>query len=235
MTDRLLHCRNLSLQRGTQRVLESVGISIHAGECVALVGANGAGKTSLLKCLIGLFPNAHGEIISGGLDPRCVSPITLSAHYAYAPQSPHSAWDYTLEELSHLSTCAEKYLHWIERFSLTQKLHHKLSKLSGGERKAAHLCLSLSVVKNPQGKILLLDEPTASLDICRTEILSTVIHELSQQGAAILVATHDLKFAQQCQRAIILKDGRVVSDGVAAAVLSPDIIRDVWGFSSASA
>jgi len=235
MTDRLLHCSNLSLQRGTQRILESIGLTIHTGECVALVGANGAGKTSLLKCLIGLFPNAEGEISLGGLDPRAASPKALSAHYAYAPQSPHSAWDYTVEELSHLSPCAEKYFDWIERFSLTQKQHCKLSKLSGGERKAAHLCLSLSVIKNPHGKVLLLDEPTASLDICRTEILSAVIRELSQQGAAILVATHDLTFAQQCHRAIILKAGRIVADGATALTLSPAIIRDVWGFASTSA
>ena len=235
MTNRLLHCSELSLQRGTQRILESVGLSIHAGECVALVGANGAGKTSLLKCLIGLFPNADGEIILSGLDPRDESPEALSAHYAYVPQSPHSVWDYTVEELSHLSPCGEKYLYWIERFALTPKLHHKLSKLSGGERKAAHLCLSLSVIKNPHGKVLLLDEPTASLDICRTEILSAVVRELSQQGAAVLVATHDLTFARQCQRVIILKAGRVIADGAAATTLSPDIIRDVWGFSSTSA
>lgn len=235
MTDRLLHCRNLSLQRGTQRILESVNLSIHTGEGVALVGANGAGKTSLLKCLIGLFPDARGEMILGNLDPRSTSPQNLSLHYAYAPQSPHSAWDYTVEELSSLAPNAEQYFCWLERFALTPKLNRKLSTLSGGERKAAHLCLSLSALQNPHGKVLLLDEPTASLDICRIEILSTVLRELSQQGAAILVATHDLGFAQQCQRAIILKAGRVVADGTAATTLSPDIIRDVWGFASTSA
>ena len=232
MTDRLLHCRDLSLQRGTQHILESISLSIHAGEGVALVGANGAGKTSLLKCFMGLFPDARGEIILCDFDSRSTAPKTLSAHYAYAPQSPHSAWDYTVEELSGLSPNAEQYFCWLERFALTPKLNRKLSTLSGGERKATHLCLSLSALQNPRGKLLLLDEPTASLDICRTEILSAVLRELSQQGAAILVATHDLGFAQQCQRAIILKAGRVVADGTAATTLSPDIIRDVWGFAS---
>ncbi len=235
MTDRVLYCRDLSLQRGTQRILEAVNIAIHASEAVALVGANGAGKTSLLKCLLGLFPEAGGEIVLGDSDPRTTSPATLSAHHAYAAQSPHSVWDYTVEELSHLSPCAEGYLRWLERFALTPKLNRKLSSLSGGERKAAHLCLSLSALQNPRGKALLLDEPTASLDICRNEILAAVIHELSQQGAAILVATHDLTFAQQCQRVIILKAGRVIADGPPAKTLNPDTIRDVWGFASTSA
>ncbi len=235
MTERLLHCSELSLQRGNQPILDAVNLSLHAGEGVALVGANGAGKTSLLKCFIGLFPDACGEIILGDFDPRSTSPQTLSSHYAYAPQSPHSAWDYTVEELSSLSPSSEQYFRWLERFALTPKLNRKLSTLSGGERKATHLCLSLSALQNPREKVLLLDEPTASLDICRTEILSAVLRELTQQGAAILVATHDLTFAQQCQRTVILKAGRVVADGPAATTLSPEIIRDVWGFASTSA
>ncbi len=235
MTKRLLHSAGLSLQRGNQGVLSDVNLNINAGECVALAGANGAGKTTLLKCFMGLFPEATGEIILCGHNPRNLSPKKLSAFFAYAPQSPQSTWDYTVKEFSDLSPNTELYFHWIQRFSLTSKIDKKLSELSGGERKAVHLCLSLSTASNPKGRVFLFDEPAASLDICRAEVFSDVIRELTQQGAAALIATHDLAFAQKCQRVILLKSGTVMADGSAKEILSPKIISEIWGFSSASA
>ena len=235
MTERLLHCTNLSLQRGKQNVLREISLSIGSGECVALAGANGAGKTTLLKSFMGLFPEATGEIILCGNNPLTVSAKKLSAFYAYAPQSPHATWDYTVKEFSNLSPNPELYFHWIERFSLASKIEQKLSALSGGERKAVHLCLSLSAVNKLQGKVFLFDEPTASLDICRTEVFSDAIRELTQQGAAALIATHDLAFAQKCRRVILLKSGIVMADGPANETLIPKIISEIWGFSSASA
>ena len=228
MTDRLLHCRNLSLLRGQQSVLEDINLTAHAGDCLAIAGANGAGKTTLLKCLMGAFPEATGEILLAGHDPRLTAPKLISRHYAYAPQTPSSAWDYTVEEFSSLSPHPKKYFHWLERLALKHKAERKLSELSGGERKAAHLCLSLSAGGTPAGKIFLLDEPAASLDICRAQIFTEIIQELTEQGAAVLVATHDLAFIKKCPRAALLKDGRLIATGPTAETLTPAVVREIW-------
>jgi iron complex transport system ATP-binding protein len=104
-----------------------------------------------------------------------------------------------------------------------------LSSLSGGERKAAHLALTLAMLGDPFGALLLLDEPTTSLDRERQLTVQAIVQELTRSGAACLVAMHDVAWATTFPRVIALSEGRVVADGAPAQVLNADGVRAPWG------
>ncbi len=229
MSEVLLASLRLSVDLAGRTVLDGVALTVSAGEVVAVVGANGAGKTTLLRACAGLLPEATGDLTLGGVDPRQTAPEKLARLRAYAPQHPTSAWDYTLAELGTLAASAAEFRHWQERFGLRELTSRKLSELSGGERKLAHLSLTFSALGDAYGKVLLLDEPTTALDLCRAELVARAIRASAQAGAAVLVATHDLAWARTCERVLVLSEGRLVSAGPPSTALTAELVRATWG------
>jgi iron complex transport system ATP-binding protein len=229
MSEVLLASLRLSVDLAGRTVLDGVALTVSAGEVVAVVGANGAGKTTLLRACAGLLPEATGDLTLGGVDPRQTTPEKLARLRAYAPQHPTSAWDYTLAELGTLASSAAEFRHWQERFGLHELTARKLSELSGGERKLAHLSLTFSALGDAYGKVLLLDEPTTALDLCRAELVGRAIRASAQAGAAVLVCTHDLAWARTCERVLVLSEGRLVSSGPPSTALTAELVRATWG------
>ena len=229
MSEVLLASLRLSVDLAGRTVLDGVALTVSAGEVVAVVGANGAGKTTLLRACAGLLPEATGDLTLGGVDPRQTAPEKLARLRAYAPQHPTSAWDYTLAELGTLAASAAEFRHWQERFGLHELTARKFSELSGGERKVAHLSLTFSALGDAYGKVLLLDEPTTALDLCRAELVARAIRASAQAGAAVLVATHDLAWARTCERVLVLSEGRLVSAGPPSTALTAELVRATWG------
>lgn len=229
MSKILLQFKNFAAHLGEKTVLEKIETTVASGEIMGVVGANGAGKTSLLRSSMGLIPAREGEIIVAGLSSPELTAQNLPNHFAYAPQNPYSTWDFTIEELGYLSPHIDLFNEWINRFILAEKKSYRLSSLSGGERKIAHLCLTFSLHQNLSDKCILLDEPTAALDLCRAELVSRAIKEMAQQGAGVLVATHDLSLAYQCHQLTLLKAGQGVAYGKPPDVLTPATIQETWG------
>lgn len=229
MSETLLHARLLSVDLAGHTALDGVALTVAAGETVAVVGANGAGKSTLLRTCAGLLPEATGELTLGGSDPRQVDPVWLASRRAYAPQHPTSAWDFTLAELGTLAPSSAEFTRWQERFGLGALSARRLAQLSGGERKLAHLCLTFSALGDAYGKVLLLDEPTTALDLCRTELVVRAIRASAQAGAAVLMATHDLTWARTADRVLVLNEGRLVSHGPPATALTAELVRATWG------
>lgn len=229
MSETLLHARLLSVDLAGHTALDGVALTVAAGETVAVVGANGAGKSTLLRTCAGLLPEATGELTLGGSDPRQVDPVWLASRRAYAPQHPTSAWDFTLAELGTLAPSSAEFTRWQERFGLGALSARRLAQLSGGERKLAHLCLTFSALGDAYGKVLLLDEPTTALDLCRTELVVRAIRASAQAGAAVLMATHDLTWARTADRVLVLDEGRLVSHGPPATALTAELVRATWG------
>jgi iron complex transport system ATP-binding protein len=229
MSEALLESLRLSVDLAGRTVLDGIALTVSAGEVVAVVGANGAGKTTLLRACAGLLPEATGELHLGEVDPRRTAPAKLASLRAYAPQHPTSAWDYTLTELGTLAPSLAEYVQWQERFGLRALAARKLSELSGGERKVAHLSLTFSALGDAYGKALLLDEPTTALDLCRAELVARAIRASAQAGAAVLVATHDLAWARTCDRVLVLSEGRLVAAGPPATALTAERVRATWG------
>jgi len=233
MGDPTLHALRLSADLAGRTVLDGVAVTVHVGELVAVVGANGAGKTTLLRACAGLLPEATGTLALAGRDPRTTSPRDLAGLRAYAPSHPEAAWDFTVDELGGLGLDPAGFGVWRDRFGLRDKSATRLSRLSGGERKTAHLCLTFAALGDAFGKTLLLDEPTAALDLGRTELVARAVRATTQAGAAVLAATHDLTWARACDRVLVLQDGRLVATGKPADVLTADVVRATWGGVSA--
>lgn len=234
MSEPILQALNLSVCFGKQRALEGVSLTAEAGSVTALIGPNGAGKSTLLRALAGLLPQATGTMTLHAADPRLLSASQAAQRRSYCPQQPSCAWDYRVDELGHILSATHAYSQWLETFDLAELRGRRLSELSGGEQKATHLALCFASIQEPYGHVLLLDEPTAALDLGRQAILAAAIRAQANAGATCLVASHDLAFVARCDQVMVLSEGRWVAGGPPRATLSTEVIREVWGVDAQS-
>ena len=225
MSNPLLQCSKLSVEQSGTLILNEVNLKVLNGQSLAIIGPNGAGKTTLLRSLAGLIPQTSGEIIIHGKNILNISPKILVEFLSYLPQNPICAWDFTVRDFGELSTHPDLFKHWINRFSLNEKLDSPLSQLSGGERKSVHLSLAFSLLGNPLQKIVLLDEPTAALDHARAQLVSLAIKEFTEAGSAVLCTTHDLSLAQSCKEILVLDAGRVIQKSLSEAISPTELIK----------
>lgn len=233
MSDALVETLGLGVELAGRRIIDGVSLAAMGGQTVAIVGPNGAGKTTFLRALAGLLP-CDGEIKVGGQDPRLVDAATGALRRAYCAQKPVSAWDYRVRDLGEIVGEPAGFATWLDRLRLGERSERRLSGLSGGEQKAAHLAMAFAALAEPFGGVLLLDEPAASLDLGRQEAVRDAIAAFAQAGAACVVATHDLSFAKRCDRVGVLAEGRLIAIGEPATTLTPAIISEVWGESASS-
>jgi energy-coupling factor transport system ATP-binding protein len=188
-------------------VLRGVDLSIDRGERVALMGRNGAGKTTLLRAAAGLVRPAQGRLLAPGGCALCPqSPGDLLVRESVGDELPGVAGDRAL---------AATGLEWARDADPRD--------LSGGERQR----LALAIVMAGRGEdgavpgLVCLDEPTRGLDRARKQDLAAWVGSLAAQGAAVVIATHDVEFAASfADRVVLLGDGEVIADGSAAEVLS---------------
>jgi energy-coupling factor transporter ATP-binding protein EcfA2 len=205
--------------------LKGVDLHVNAGEIVALLGRNGAGKSTLFKCLIGLLQAKSGEIKLSGerVNGRCVS--DLARKIAYVPQWPsallfaETVQDellFTLRNhgLDRDPPISPEFL--LERLGLTEVADHYPRDLSAGQRQRAALATVL--VTKPE--VILLDEPTLGMDPISIKNLSNLLRTWKEDGASIIVATHNIEFAAAiADRAVILDQGQVIASGPTAETL----------------
>ena len=228
MSDALIHALGLGVEIAGLRIIDGVSLSAARGQTVAIVGPNGAGKTTLLRALAGLL-TSEGELDVGGYDPRIIDAATCAQTRAYCAQKPVSAWDYRVRDLGDIIGDPVGYADWLAKLQLSEFSGRRLSELSGGEQKGAHLAMAFAALAEPFGGALLLDEPAASLDLGRQEAVAQAIFAFAQAGGACVVATHDLSFAKRCDGVVVLSEGRLVAAGEPASTLTPEIISGVWG------
>jgi|APGre2960657468_1045069.scaffolds.fasta_scaffold00855_8 ABC-type multidrug transport system ATPase subunit len=231
MSEIAVQALGVSVAFNGHRALDGASLSLPFGTVTALAGPNGAGKTTLLRALAGLIPQATGEIATAGYDPRTTPPARLASVRAYGAQAAYSAWDFTLSDFLFLSSDPSLCDSWLERLQLTDLRHRRLSQLSIGQKKSAHLALAISSLGEPFGKIFLLDEPTVGLDLARQELVQKACLDLALAGAACVVATHDMNFIRRCHQVAVLSEGRMIAYGPPAATLTPAIIYETWGVS----
>jgi len=234
MSDALIQALGLGVEIAGRRIIDGVSLSATRGQTVAIVGPNGAGKTTLLRALAGLLPS-EGELEVGGYDPRIIDAAACAQTRAYCAQKPVSAWDYRVSDLGEIIGDPIGYAHWLTKLQLGEFSDRRLSELSGGEQKGAHLAMAFAALEEPFGGALLLDEPAAALDLSRQEAVRQAIMAFAQAGAACVVATHDLSFAQRCDLVAVLSEGRLIAAGEPASTLTPAIISEVWGAWASSA
>lgn len=228
MSEARLEAVGIAVELGGRRVVDGVSLTAEAGRIVAVVGPNGAGKTSLLRALAGLV-DSTGELHVAGEDPRRASAPANARRRAYCAQKPTCAWDYRVSDLGEIVGAPEAFTAWLARLGLSELGERRLARLSGGEQKAAHLAMAFASLADPFGNFLLLDEPADSLDVGRQALAAEAIRRFAQAGGAVVVATHDLKFARSCDVVVVLAEGRLVAIGAPADALTPAVIASTWG------
>lgn len=231
MSEPFLECAALAVELRGRRIIDGVSLRAEAGQVVAIVGPNGAGKTTLLRALAGLIAST-GELRIAGEDPRQASARANARRRAYGAQQPTSAWDYRVCDLGEIIGAPDAYADQLGSLDLSELASRRLSQLSGGEQKAAHLAMTFASLDEPYGALLLLDEPTASLDLARQTLVAATLRRFAQAGGTVLVATHDLAFARDCDAVLVLAEGRAIGLGVPSAALTPAVIAETWGASA---
>jgi ABC-type lipoprotein export system ATPase subunit len=202
---------------GRVTVLQGASLDVQAGEVVALWGASGSGKSTLLHLLGGLDVPDRGELRVCGRDPR-LEPDRLELrrrHLGFVFQLHNLIADLTVEEnlrvpalaigRSVAETSARLGL-LAGQVGITHRLHHRIQDLSGGERQRVAICRAL--MNAP--RLLLADEPTGSLDEATGDLVFSLLQEMAaRDGIAVVLATHERRFAEACHRRLRVRDGKV--------------------------
>lgn len=232
-------CSEVGVVRGGVPVVFNVDLTVQAGEWVSVVGPNGAGKTSLLHAMAGLLA-ATGRIRVAGLDPARTSRRQMARVVALMPQKPIVPEGITVAELVQLGRTAHLKRFGTEtavgraavrrtlcRLNLQELADRPAVKLSGGELQ--RVVLGRALVQDPE--VLLLDEPTSALDIGHQQSVLDLVNAMRiQDNLTVIAAMHDLTLAGHYgRRMLLLQQGRVVADGLAATVLQPARLAEVYG------
>jgi ABC-type multidrug transport system ATPase subunit len=208
----MIEIRNVTKRYGTREALSTVSFNVPAGEVTLLLGANGAGKSTLLRCLLGIT-EFDGEIRVGGLDPLTNGP-RLRSLIGYMPQTGGLHQDLTVADTMAFygairGASADRRTALLEDAGLTAHADKRVGDLSGGMRQ--RLGFSLALLTDPQ--ILILDEPSASLDIASRRWLAARLRAAADNGRAVLVSTHaGQELLEAGHRRVELEDGRLVLD-----------------------
>lgn len=239
MTGPALFARELCVLRGARTVLEGFELSAAVGGVYALTGPNGAGKSSALKALAGLLP-CSGQLQVGGRDLRSLSPRERARELAYVPQqslltSGISVRDVVLQgRYAHDAVWPHKHKHKhtgpvdhaMQQTDVLGLADRPWNQLSGGEQRRVLLARALAT----EAKVILLDEPTTSLDVAHALQLLLQLRELAEQGRCIVAVLHDLDQVQRyAERSVLLQRGRTVAAGPTSEVITSENIRRVYG------
>ena len=209
---------------GEKVVLQDVSFQVKKGEYVALIGSNGTGKSTLIKCVSGLLPLTGGEIEICGKNSRKLKARERAQMVAVVPQSYYVDYDFTVEDIVMMGR--NPYIDFRHRESQedreiaeramkltkTDMFRNRLyNQLSGGERQRVILARAI----NQQPDIILLDEPTSALDLHHQIEVMELIRQLNEkEHITVLAVLHDINLASRfCSRIVILKDGKVKADG----------------------
>jgi ABC-2 type transport system ATP-binding protein len=221
MTAAAVEVRDLRVKRGGKVVLPAVSLEIPVGSVTGLLGPSGCGKTTLLRAIVGVQRVESGEVRVLG-DPAG-TPVQRQ-RVAYVTQAPSVYADLTVREnLRYFAEILGAEASRIDAVAgtvgLTEHLGTRVASLSGGERSRASLAVAL--LGKPE--LLILDEPTVSLDpVLRRELWQT-FHRLAGDGATLLVASHVMDEADRCDHLVFMREGEIIASA------SPDEIRRQTG------
>lgn len=234
----MLTLENVTVGYGRAPVLRDLSLTLRRGEVLALVGPNGCGKSTLLKTALGLLPPQSGGVLLNGTPIAALSRRDIARRLSYLAQE-STVPDLTVAQLAlagryphtrypHVYTDADRAV--AERALLRVGISHladePLSRLSGGTRKKAYLAMTLA----QEAEGLLLDEPTASLDVASAVSLLSDLRVLAGEGRAVLTVLHDLPLAFTfADRVAILFEGKLVACDTPTALFRADAVTRVFG------
>ena len=240
MAAELLHIENARFRyEGSNWELGDLSLSLAAGELLAIIGPNGSGKSTLLKLAAGVLAPASGSVVLEGRSMAEYARSDVARALGYLPQGVAYAFDYLVRDvvamgrfphLSGLGFLSRADLDVMDRcLARTETAAYRdrrISHLSGGERQRVFLASVLA----QEPRVLLLDEPTASLDIHHQTGFFRLLRDLAGHGIGVAVVTHDLNLASfHCERLCLMCEGRLVEEGTPEDILRPTTLSDVYG------
>jgi iron complex transport system ATP-binding protein len=235
----MLQVRSISVNYGENEILHDVSIEVAAGEVVALIGPNGAGKTTLIRAISGVLPLKSGSVHAAGSD---LSNITVSQRarlLAVVPQARKLPPAYTVNQAVLMGRTP--YLGWIgnpskidfdktkwalERTHITELAERRVEELSGGEQQLVMVARALA----QDAQVILLDEPTAHLDLRHQATILELVRRLSRdRGLAVLMSLHDLNLVSLfSDQVALLGEGRLRAFGTPKEVFNQRYLSDVY-------
>lgn len=235
----MLEAQNITIGYGETEVVKDVSFTLRNGEILAIVGGNGAGKTTLLRALNGALPVSKGEILLEGKSLQNFSRREIARKIAVVAQETETKFPVTVLEF----VLAGRFAHggvfgWetaqdlevaetaLQMCDLENYESRLMNELSGGERQRVVLARALAT----QGQTLLLDEPTANLDLSHQALMFRLVRERCQgcESSAVII-THDLNLASAfADKILLLKRGQTIAQGTPEEVLTTKVLQQVF-------
>jgi iron complex transport system ATP-binding protein len=236
----VIHTRGLTYSYGDLHVLENLSFSVMQGDFFIIIGPNGSGKTTLLKCISGILRPREGNVAILGTPIQKYSRRSLARSIALVPQTAPADFPFTVTEVvlmgrsPHLGILGLEHQRDLdmarqamEFTGILSLAHRKLDQLSGGERQ--RVMIARAICQEPE--IILLDEPTASLDLAHQVRIMDLMEQLREEKmVTILMVSHDINLAALYgSRLMLLKKGRILSLGPPSDVLTFQTLEAAYG------
>ena len=234
-----LSVKDLSFSYGGRKVLDRISFDVKDNSIVSILGPNGVGKTTLLRCLCNLHRPQEGSILVDGTDVLALSGRELAKHIGYVPQStkpvrttvfdtaligrrPYMEWGVTKRDMEITESV-------LDALGLTGLSMRYADEISGGEYQKVQIARAM--VQEPE--ILILDEPTNNLDIANQHVtMHAILNAVSSRGMCTIMTMHDINLAvHYSDRFLFIKDGRVWAYG-GPEIITEELVHDVYGIDS---
>ena len=234
----LLQLESLAVNYGSKSVLKTIDLSVQQGEIYAILGSNGAGKTTLFRTIMGFIKSDKGKIIVDGKNINSMSKRQLSKLIAYVPQCHNCTFSYPVIDIvvmgcnPHLGAFSEpKEKHYkkaklaLEKLNISHLAKRKFKKLSGGEKQL--VLIARALVQKP--KLIIMDEPTASLDFNNSINVLSQITKLKDDNLSLLITCHSPSQARAfADKVLMIKDGIVYRDEDVNILDNQDVLHDLY-------
>ena len=229
--------------RGGHTALQNVSFTAEPGELLSVLGPNGAGKSTLFRCILGGLPDYGGSILLDGRDARTLGQRALAAHSAYIPQIHRPTFGYSVLDTALMGLTRQlspfrapspqqegRAMSALEQLGVAQLAARSFSELSGGQQQLVLIARALC----QQADILVMDEPTSSLDYGNQLRVLRCVKALTRRGYTVILSTHDpqhtLRFAD---RVLALSGGGVAAFGATKDMLTAELLHRLYGVDAA--
>lgn len=235
----LLEVRDLRSGYDKIEIVHGISLDVARGEFVCIIGPNGCGKTTALKTILGLLPASGGSVRIGGEDSLGMTEAERARRFAYIPQVHTPPFPFTVADVVLMGrtpyvgsglarvTRRDKAVAYaaMKAVSIEEFADVPYTSLSGGQQQLVLIARALA----QQPDVLVMDEPTASLDFGNQQVVLRQMKSLTKDGTSVLMVTHDPDHALFCaDRTLVMEKGRIIADGTPEEVVTTENLQRIY-------